>query len=312
MRGYLGITDIEWFTFLGSLKPPPDEVNFWQPSAHGFSFPAGTPLFFKLKKEDGDAIGGFGIVARYETATPRLAWEAFGQKNGAVSYEVMEARIARYLSNKKDVSGPGHRVGCIMLSQPVFFRQADWVGRPSDWKHKQHIPSGLSYDLESGEGRRIWSECLERAMVASDFGASPKLEVNRYGSPQLVRPRLGQGTFRVAVTGAYGSACAVSREHSLPVLEAAHIRPFADEGPHGVPNGLLLRADIHRLFDAGYVTVTPEHHFVVSRRLRQEWENGKVYYAMEGPIELPRDRDDYPSAEYLRWHNECVFEKPAA
>ena len=128
-----------------------------------------------------------------------------------------------------------------------------------------------------------------------------------------MRPRLGQGTFRVAVTGAYGGACAVSREHSLPVLEAAHIRPYGSEGSHEVVNGLLLRADIHRLFDAGYVTVTPDRRFVVSQRLAQEWENGKAYYAMDGrEIALPRRAADRPDPELLRWHNENVFERAVA
>jgi putative restriction endonuclease len=115
------------------------------------------------------------------------------------------------------------------------------------------------------------------------------------------------------VTGAYGGACAVSREHSLPVLEAAHIQPYGSEGAHDVANGLLLRADIHRLFDAGYVTVTPDHRFVVSRRLAQEWENGKAYYAMDGrSIALPARVTDHPDPELLRWHNENVFERTAA
>jgi putative restriction endonuclease len=128
-----------------------------------------------------------------------------------------------------------------------------------------------------------------------------------------VEPRLGQGTFRVAVTAAYGGACAVSGEHSLPALEAAHIRPFGDNGPHHVRNGLLLRADIHRLFDKGYVTVTPDHRFVVSGRLAQEWENGKIYYAKDGSeIALPHSRGDWPDSELLRWHNEHVFEPSAA
>jgi hypothetical protein len=68
----------------------------------------------------------------------------------------------------------------------------------------------------------------------------------RYGTPQTMQPRLGQGTFRIAVTNAYG-ACAVSGENSLPALETAHLRPYADGGEHALPNGLLLRADIHRL-----------------------------------------------------------------
>jgi hypothetical protein len=41
-----------------------------------------------------------------------------------------------------------------------------------------------------------------------------------------------------------------------------------------VSNGLLLRSDIHRLFDKGYVTVTPDHHFEVSRRLKDDFETG--------------------------------------
>ena len=54
----------------------------------------------------------------------------------------------------------------------------------------------------------------------------------RYGAPQLVSPRLGQGIFRGAVMDAYGRACAVTQEHSLPALEASHIQPYAKDGPH--------------------------------------------------------------------------------
>ncbi len=86
----------------------------------------------------------------------------------------------------------------------------------------------------------------------------------RYGEPVLMRPRLGQAAFRVAITYAYERACAVTHEHSLPVLEAAHIVPYAQGGVHEVSNGLLLRSDLHRLFDLGYVTVTPELHLEVS------------------------------------------------
>jgi putative restriction endonuclease len=311
VRGYIATTDYDWFTFLRA-RAPLDEVNFWQPSAHGFNAPAGTPFLFKLKAPH-DAIGGFGIFARYEPATPKLAWEAFGEKNGAPSFEAMVSRIGRYA---RESGGPAHRIGCIMVTSPVFFADADWIEQPRDWR--PNIVSGAGSDLTAGEGRRVWEACLERAARAPR--ADPLAAVAtvgepeaRYGEPQLVRPRLGQGTFRVAVTGAYGGACAVSREHSLPVLEAAHIRPYGDEGPHDVPNGLLLRADIHRLFDAGYVTVTTEHRFVVSRRLAQEWENGRVYYEMDGrSIAIPRRTADRPNPELLRWHNEHVFEHTAA
>ena len=70
----------------------------------------------------------------------------------------------------------------------------------------------------------------------------------RYGEPTLVRPRLGQGAFRVLVTDNYHRMCAVTRERTLPALEAAHIRPFAEGGEHEASNGVLLRRDLHSLF----------------------------------------------------------------
>ncbi len=314
MRGYLATTDYDWFSFLQGRQPL-EEVNFWQPSAHGFRAPAGTPFLFKLKAPY-NAIGGFGIFARYEEASPALAWEAFGEKNGAPTFGEMWNRIGRYARRPGD---PSHRIGCIMVADPVFLPRERWISQPQDWK--PNIVSGAGIDLASGEGLRIWEACLAHgrhfpqaplAAEASERGAGD-VPAPRFGTPQLVRPRLGQGTFRVAVTAAYDGACAVSGEHSLPALEAAHIRPYTSDGPHDVPNGLLLRADIHRLFDKGYVTVTPDHRFVVSQRLAKEWENGKIYYERNGrPITLPRRPSDGPDPELLRWHNEHVFEKGIA
>lgn len=121
-------------------------------------------------------------------------------------------------------------------------------------------------------------------------------------------PRLGQGTFRVSVTDAYGRACAITSEHSLPALEAAHIRSFARDGPHEVANGILLRADLHRLFDKGYVTVTPDHRLEVSSRLKADYSNGRSYYPLSGQtVRLPATPRDRPAAEFLTWHNENVY-----
>jgi putative restriction endonuclease len=112
----------------------------------------------------------------------------------------------------------------------------------------------------------------------------------------------------VAVTDAYARACAVTSEHSLVVLEAAQIKPYADGGAHDVANGLLLRSDVHRLFDEGYVTVTPDARFEVSPRLRDEWDNGRVYYELHGrPVARPRNRLERPDTALLAWHNEHVY-----
>jgi putative restriction endonuclease len=134
------------------------------------------------------------------------------------------------------------------------------------------------------------------------------LPSERYGAPGLAQRRLGQGIFRLAVTDAYGRACAVTQEHSLPALEAAHIRPYGDGGVHEVSNGLLLRSDIHRLFDKGYVGVTPDYRFVVSKRLKRDFSNGRSYEAFDDkPIHPPDRVEDRPSAEWLAWHMGARF-----
>ena len=75
-------------------------------------------------------------------------------------------------------------------------------------------------------------------------------------------------------------------------------------------NGLLRYSDIHRLFDTGYVGVTPDYKFVVSDRLRGDYSNGRSYYALAGrPIELPARREEWPSAEALAWHGESVMKR---
>lgn len=115
--------------------------------------------------------------------------------------------------------------------------------------------------------------------------------------------------FFVAVTDAYRRACAITEKHSLPALEAAHIKPYGDSGPHEVYNGLLLRSDVHRLSDRGYITVTRGYHIEVSRRLREEHKNGRYHYPFHCHRlhHLPPSPADHPSRELIIWHNEKIF-----
>lgn len=149
------------------------------------------------------------------------------------------------------------------------------------------------------------AERLDRMPTSDNFLSEPV----RYGAEYLARTRLGQGAFRVLVTDVYRRQCAVTGERMLPVLDAAHIQPFAEHGPHLITNGLLLRSHQHTLFDRGYVTVTPELRVEVSERIRQEFENGPEYYRHHGQQlkALPMVVDDRPAPDFLRWHNEHVF-----
>jgi putative restriction endonuclease len=111
------------------------------------------------------------------------------------------------------------------------------------------------------------------------------------------------------VLDAYGRACAITGEHTEPVLDAAHIQPYLGPRSNHVQNGLLLTKEFHTLFDLGYVTVTPEFVVRVSPSLSRDWQNGKRYYPYDGRAlaTVPAKHALRPSAEALAWHNARVF-----
>lgn len=312
MNGVVVVTDHDWFQFL-SRQSDLDEVNFWRPkdTRTPHQLKPGMPVIFKLKERYGGWIVGWGLFARHDVLPAWLAWDAFEIKNGAASFAEMRERIENLRHDEATVAtrGGDYNIGCLMLAQPVFLPREAWVKPPSDWS--KNVVQGKAYDLAHGEGARIWSECQARGAgydVAADRAPAPTFHEARYGDPVLTRPRLGQGIFRLAVTDAYGRACAVTSEHSLPALEAAHIRPFGEGGAHEVSNGLLLRSDIHRLFDKGYVGVTADHRFVVSKRLKDDYSNGRSYYPLHGQaIRVPEQAVDRPEAARLEWHLSNTF-----
>ena len=66
------------------------------------------------------------------------------------------------------------------------------------------------------------------------------------------------------------------------MLQAAHIKPYSQEGPHEVNNGLFLRSDVHTLFDDGYITIDKDYRIDVSSHLHEDYGNGKDYYKYHG------------------------------
>ncbi len=318
MNGYVAITDHDWYTHLRA-KEDWEEVNFWQPSSHGLlNPPIGMPFFFKLRVKFGSPIVGFGHFAWRSKLPAWMAWDSFGQANGASDRAAMFERIGR-LRREVVIDPTGaFEIGCLLISRPVFFEEHEWVRAPVDWPASTE--RGKMYNLQAGEGRRIYEECLARAAQyphGVEVGAGTMVHRGepgeRFGRLHSVRPRLGQGGFRIAVADVYHRMCAISTEHSLPALDAAHIRPYAEQGEHDVRNGLFLRADIHRLFEQGFVTVTPEYRFLVSHRLKDDYDNGRVYYELQeriqqsGRIHLPDDPANYPDPALLQWHIQHKF-----
>jgi len=297
---YIGNTDNAWFDFLQS-RHITDEVNFWQPSPKDFNvIGEGERFAFRLKSPR-NKIGGFGTLTNSSALPIQTAWEAFGPKNGVASLEELVAAIAKYRTNERVT--PWSFIVCRVLVDPIFLPEPLWFPVPA-WSPS--IVSGKSFAGDSEDGVALWSaleasaDAVGRARGDGVFEDGP-----RFGQPTLIRPRLGQGAFRVAVTELYGRQCALTDGKVLPALDAAHIRPYAEGGSHTKSNGILLRKDIHSVFDAGYATIDETYRFVVSEKVRDVFNNGNEYRRLHGTrLRLEMAEAERPDKLALRWHNE--------
>jgi hypothetical protein len=110
---------------------------------------------------------------------------------------------------------------------------------------------------------------------------------------RTVRVRSGQGAFREAVLRAYEGCCAITGCDVTEALEAAHIRPYTGPRTNVVPNGISLRADLHRLWDTGRLAVHESTHEV----LLDAAMIGTDYSLLAGQeIRLPIEGRHQPSA----------------
>jgi len=225
MRGYVAVTDGDWYRFLRGLAGI-DEVNFWQPGGErAFArLEVGQPFLFKLHYPEHFIVGG-GFFRHTSILPCSLAWDAFGEKNGAPSFTEMRRRIEKYRRVPADPHAE-YKIGCIILVDPFFLEERDWIRPPEDFART--IVQGKTYDLTTPVGRMLWESVIAKLKSQPSWSVQvAEAEPAMYGGPILVRPRLGQGTFRVLVTDTYRRRCAVTGEKALPVLQAAHIKPVA-------------------------------------------------------------------------------------
>jgi putative restriction endonuclease len=310
VRAYVGITDGDWHHFLAERRA--DEVNFWRPSGDRafHAVPVGSPFFFKTHHPSNRIVGG-GFYSGFAALTVNEAWRLYGEANGADSLATMRQRVGRYRARPiEPYEDP--KIGCLFIRDVVFFPPDDQAEAPPDFARS--IVQGKSYELQASGLETYFAELLAKLLGAS-LGLQADLAWSRegpvYGDPRLAPNRLGQRAFQGVVLEAYRGRCAITGEKIRPVLQAAHIKPLPSGGEHRLDNGLLLRSDVHTLFDQGYLSLDPRHRLLVSSRLRREFENGDDFYALASAktqISLPQRRTDRPSLEFLEWHRDEVFQ----
>jgi hypothetical protein len=139
-----------------------------------------------------------------------------------------------------------------------------------------------------------------RAKPADDPMADLSDEDARIRVTMEVTRRQGQGPFRNSLLEAYSSQCAISGCDVEKVLEAAHIRPYNGPDTNDITNGLLLRSDLHTLFDLHLLTIDKDYRVVLHKSVRRD-----LYKKLHGKrLNLPADKALWPSKAMLKRHRE--------
>lgn len=141
-------------------------------------------------------------------------------------------------------------------------------------------------------------EAESEVTKTSYFDPTDSSDARKKVVTEIVRRR-GQPAFRRALMSAYEGCCAITGCTLSAVLEAAHIYPYEGEHTNVVSNGLLLRADIHTLFDLGLIVIDSQSMTVqISGELQ-----GTDYEALQGkPLRQTKNDFDQASAQSLDWH----------
>lgn len=318
-----------WFDNLSRIAQPDyarrlvrlDEVNFWAPKAPLplKRFAPGDLLFFRLGAPV-RCIVGYGFFASFHPAHPALpadvhmVWDMFGPKNGARAKSELAALLGR--SSNEDLLRP---VGCTVLRDAVFWPDARWI----PWgPERGYATSGLQRGRTDADPRNVRDLMAEvtrdQVSLPMDFDDRfVPVEVDERGRAATTRvEREGQSTFRLRLLQAYGWQCAVTREHTEPVLDAAHIQPYLGPRSNHLQNGIVLTKEFHALFDRGLATIEPPsarsdgYRLRISKQISQRWNNGKRYYQYDGQdLVVPANPALRPSVDAVIWHRENVFER---
>lgn len=319
-HAYIANSDPSGYEFFRARFPSGhvDEINWWSPRAVRPLTTALTPgsvFFLRLTRPHG-AIVGYGFFAGFVPMRVDLAWEAFEQRNGADNLTHFFQRVGRLRRESLDARAGADlpSIGCHLLRDVRYWPRERWIS----WGEAEGFHRNTVQGLTERDPLRLarLAEAIKQdgAQAPEDLAAcfTPVESDERFVRAVEAPQRVGQGTFRLRLLHAYERRCAITGEHTVPVLDAAHIQPYRSPRSNHPQNGLVLTKEFHTLFDRGYVTVEPrgdEYVVRVSPRLRADWNNGRRYYAFADKplVVVPASAAARPSAEALLWHRQRCF-----
>lgn len=283
-------TDKDWFNYL-KINQFNSYINFWTPTPWNISgLSEGNRLYFMLKSPT-RKIGGFGEFVEYKNMTAEAAWNEFGFRNGRESKTEFLNGIQKYIDKNSEKYGKrllnsfSYQIGCIVLKNCQFWDEEDYK-LPSDYNVE------FANQVVTIKYYNQYDPFLQIDIQNDNFGL---VEEPRNDEKRLSNLRYGQGAFKGKVLKAYNNVCCVTGETIPELLEAAHIQQYKTRNSNHIQNGLLLRVDIHRLFDNNLIFIDGDYIVHVSNLITNEY-----YKKINGrKIELPNLESEYPSAEAL-------------
>lgn len=158
--------------------------------------------------------------------------------------------------------------------------------------------SGVAPTSVSGPTRQLLEQEARTAEASGRFSPTDEVDERHRVLAAIVRRR-GQTAFRTSLLDAYSGRCAMTGCDAVDALEAAHIVPYRNVSSNTISNGLLLRADVHTLFDLYLISADPEScQLTVAPSLRSS-DYGDLHGAL---LSRARTSERLVSHAALEWH----------
>jgi len=298
MEHYIVVTDKKWFDFLNS-NGINNNVNFWRKDTRTPKVDSKQYVFFKIKGEK--HIAGRGRFNRFLVLNRTDAIEhAKKGNNGFDTSGNKELKISNVVSK---IVNDNDRLGCLVLDDLEFLNQRDYYKISEELFHPQTQQGKYVDEIEIAELLNLFTQQFSDEINAKipeieaedEFDPS-NLEDKRHYSLKTLVLRRGQKKFRNQLLNLYQNQCAVTNTKVIDVLEAAHISPYSGKASNVPQNGIILRADIHALFDLNLIKFTENYEIDVSEKLKNSiyWQyNSKTLF-------LPILRANRPSKKALK------------
>ena len=255
--------------------------------------------------KNGDWVGS--LAAKVERDSSRgITHFLFVQRDDKeIKYAALVpvTEIVPIWTNQRDISDrllKEHKLGrrrqnhAMNGSSPTVYLQDDRGGQEvaeALWNHP-----GVINIADLQVVTKLYPEEAVSEKIENSGSFQPGGEDQRETVQRQIKERRGQRSFRDALRKRFGDKCVVTDCEVLDVLEAAHIKPYRGLADNHPDNGILVRADIHTLFDLDLLAVDPDTLCV---KLSRQLENDTHYGYLEGKI-LNCSTDCRPSIEALR------------